>query len=401
MITYPYNQQIEQSCLCCALLNKDALKKVILDLDKDDFYVTKYGIIFKAILDIKITDYPALKEQCKKYDYDLTMIEYMELYEASTSSINVEYYIKQLKEYTVRRRIIKESQDAIQKAYIGDPSEIIHDLTNNLRLNNIQENVKPLTEIMGKEISKIQIQDGSFIKTGFLQLDMKLIGLFDELIILAARPSMGKTVLALNIAKNVSKEYPVYFFSLEQPDKDLIIRLLCSETNIEFKRLKISGKVDLLEMQKINEAYEKILKLKLFIYDQPVKASKIISICQKGNPRLIVTDYLQLIIPEDKKIQRHLQVQEITRSFKNYAKESRIPHILLCQLNRASEIRKDKRPILSDLRESGDIEQDADKIVFIHREFEAEKAIFIMAKNRNGECGTKDAIFNGQAMEFI
>lgn len=408
----PHDTETEAASLSCALLNNKALYELVTRLDSEDYYLDKHRIIFDALKSInnkKIkTDIMVLKTTLIENDtFDsIGGYQYLtEIFESSASSQNINYCIKRIKELSRRRRVISESMETIQKAYRGDDSEeIIHDLTSKLRdiEQDDDSNMIPISAVMGKDYSNLQVEDNEFLTTGIPQLDIKLCGIFKELFIIAARPSMGKTVLALNIAKHISKNHDVYFFSLEQPAEDLVIRLLCSETNIEFNRIKKTGKLDLMEQQKIIEAYERLYKLKLHIDDKPKKPSSIIRIAQRGNPRLMITDYLQLIIPEDKKIQRHLQVQEMTRSFKNFIKESGIPHILLCQLSRANEKRTDKRPILSDLRESGDIEQDGDKIMFIHRDnIDSDNAEFVIAKNRNGEVGIKDVNFDGQSMQFI
>jgi replicative DNA helicase len=405
----PHSIEVEQACLSCGLLSEKAVSRLREDVVVDDFYFDKHRIFCQCLFDLHdskvIPDPVTVKEWHKKNNYEFEDQDFLNLYQSSASSAGIDNYIIQLVEYSKQREILKASLNAMEDVYsMNNSADIVNNLSSKLKEidRSSGDNIIPLSTIMGKSLDQLQISEGSFLTTGIPQLDMKLIGMFEELIIIAARPSMGKTVLALNIAKHVAKTHDVFFFSLEQPAEDIAIRLLCSETNIEYKRLKIKGKLDLFELDQVRKAYERLYRLKLHIFDKPARSSKILNICRRGiKPALVVTDYLQLIIPEDKKLQRHLQVQDITRSFKNGTKELKVPHILLCQLNRASEIRKDKRPILSDLRESGDIEQDADKIIFIHRDFESDKAEFIIAKNRNGEVGIKDAIFDGKSMQFI
>ena len=405
----PYSTEIELSCLSCAMLSKSALLKLRENVVVDDFYFDKHRIYCQCLFDLNdnkiIIDPVAIKEWYRKHNFEFNDQDFSNIYQSSSSSAGIDNYIVQLIEYSKQRQILNVSMTAMEDVYsMGSSEEIVNNLSAKLKEidRDTDNNIIPLSTIMGKDINQLQISESSFLTTGLPQLDIKLIGLFEELIIIAARPSMGKTVLALNIAKHVAKTHDVFFFSLEQPAEDLAIRLLCSETGIEYKRLKIKGHLDMFELDHIKQAYERLYRLKFHIFDKPAKPSKILNICRRGiKPALIVTDYLQLIIPEDKKIQRHLQIQEITRSFKNGTKELKVPHILLCQLNRAAEVRKDKRPILSDLRESGDIEQDADKIIFIHRDLNSDKAELTIAKNRNGETGIKDAIFDGKSMQFI
>jgi replicative DNA helicase len=408
----PHSIEYEMASFACAFLGNKYLYELVTRLNIEDYYLDKHRIIFDVLKELnekKVNINLIIVKNTlieKKLFDKIGGYEYLtEVSESSSSSSNIDYCIKILKEFSRRRKIITENIESLEKAYRGDSSEeIIHDLTN--RLTDIDQDDEsqmiPLSAVMGKDYTHLQVNDKDYLITGIPQLDIKLNGIFKELFFIAARPSMGKTVLALNIAKHVAKKHDVFFFSLEQPSEDLAIRLLCSETNIEFNRLKKTGKLDLMEQQKVIEAYERLYKLKLHIDDKPKKPSSIIRIARRNKPRLMITDYLQLLIPEDRKLQRHLQVQEMTRSFKNFIKEYGIPHIVLCQLSRANEKRTDKRPILSDLRESGDIEQDGDKIVFIHRDnVDSEKTEFIIAKNRNGEVGIKDANFDGRSMQFI
>ena len=399
----PQNLDIEKACLSCALLNKDARQELFDRTAEEDFYYDKHRLFFKCIKEINSSEFNIIKDWYIINNLEITMEWYMEVYESATSSAEITRYINKLLEYSNKRKVIARNQDAIDRAYRGDASEeIIDDLTKKLKdIEYDDSTVKSLTDVMGSDLNEIQVEEGDYLTTGLMQLDVKMTGIFEELFIVAARPSMGKTALVLNIAQHIAENHDVDFYSLEQPAKDLVIRLLCAETNIEFKRLKIKGRIDLMESAKVQEAYDKIRKLKLHIDDQPKKPSQIIRATRQRKPRIIMTDYLQLLIPDDKSIQRHLQIQEMTRSFKNLLKETGIPHILLCQLSRANEKRVDKRPILSDLREGGDIEQDADGVLFIHREINAENAELILAKSRNGPTGVVDATFNGQSMQFF
>lgn len=410
----PQNIDIESACLSSALLSKTALLKLINEVQEDDFYLDKNRIIFQALLELSKSqevDLIILKDYLQKKD-QLDAIGgvscFTEIFNNANSG-NIEHYIQELIHYSKLRKIIHVSTESIDSAHgQEDPQEIISKISNQIKTINWERNksLQKLSEIMGDRFKDIQLNPDGYVATGIEPIDKEILGFLPgDLVILGARPSMGKTSLALNIANNLSAKDPVLFFSLEQSSVDIAIRLLCAETNISFNRIKIANRLDELEWESIQKAYEKIKKLNLYVFDRPARPSNIINMTKRimdyCKPKLIITDYLQLIIPEDRKLQRHLQIQEVTRSFKNFAKETGIPHLLLCQLNRAGENRKDRRPILSDLRESGDIEQDGDKILFIHREsLDNPLSDLIIAKYRNGKTGYVELDFNGRAMQF-
>lgn len=410
----PQNIEIESACLSSAILSKSALLKLISTAYSEDFYLDKHRIIFEALLALSkqsevdlivLKDYLQKTQQLDSIGGDAYFVE---LFNSARTS-NIDEYIKQLKHYSKLRQIIHKSSVAIEEAYSNEnPQDIITKISDGFKdINRDQsKDILKLSDIMGNCIKDIQLETGDCISTGIKPLDQEVLILPEDLIILAARPSMGKTSLALNIAQNISVNDPVLFFSLEQSAVDLSIRMLCAETNIAFKKIKLANMLDQFEIEALNKAYNKVKNLNLYIDDSPATSGEIVNNTKRFidivKPKIIITDYLQLIKPVDKKIQRHLQIQEITRSFKNCAKETGIPHVLLSQLNRAVEQRQNKRPMLSDLRESGDIEQDADKVIFIYAEDASDfQRELIIAKYRNGATGAIDLEFNGRSMQFL
>ncbi|MCU0822983.1 MAG: replicative DNA helicase [Spirochaetes bacterium] len=426
----PQDIEIESSCLASILLSKDAFLKVSEILSAEDFYLDNHRIIFESIIDLEKSNRPidliTLKQRLKdknlfdKIGGDPAIVE---LYRTASTSSNAEYYARRIKELSLRRSIINVSSNVIEKCFDAsrDTDELVDEIEHDIfkvTERRITRDFMSSEVVMQETMHDIRTmyeakKHVTGLATGFNDLDYILTGLHkDELIIIAGRPSMGKTSLALNIANNIalqSKE-TVLFFSLEMPAPQLGMRLLCIESLIDAQSVR-RGKISPDELKKLYQISEKIAASPIYIDDSPAInilqiRTKARRMAQKEKLGVIVVDYLQLIAGSQR-TDRHLQIAEITRSLKQIARELSVPVIALSQLSRAVESRTDQRPHLSDLRESGAIEQDADVVLFIFREErvnpDTEKkgmAEVIVAKQRNGPVGNIDLLFWEQHTKF-
>lgn len=431
-----YSQINEQAVLGALLIDNEKIEKVSF-LSVSDFYDLRNKKIFQAIKHLidnnPITEKPA--------DY-ITVAEYLinsgslkrediagytiELYQNTPSSENILRYAKSVKEYSLKRQAAALSNDLIKKAY--DSSENIKNalsVAENSLLNiiensdNTQNSVNSLKSMINPIIDEIQDRynnkkDITGLNTGFIDLNRFTLGLQSgDLIIIAGRPSMGKTTFAMNVAENAALNgAKVLFFSLEMSDKQLTYRIISSLGGISLSNLQ-TGKLNDTDFSNIGIATDKMQKIDLYIDDE---SHSLIDI-QRQSRRisringvdLIVIDYLQLMESgDDTEDNRNLELGVITRNLKRLAKELSVPIILISQLNRDLSKRADKRPILTDLRDSGSIEQDADLVLMLHRpeyydkENESIKgfAECIIAKNRNGETGDLPLVFQGEYCRF-
>lgn len=340
------------------------------------------------------------------------------------TGIHLAHYAKIIREKSALRKMLKIGQSIVEK------SQLLDDLSLEEKLSWMEEQVfnwrdprqqvnpilsgRLLYAALLDTINQAGLQDFPGLKTGFVDLDHLTLGLKPEnLIILAARPSMGKTTLALNIAAHVAKKEPILFFSLETPAKDLMLKVVCSERQLPLKELQ-QGKVNdaigsalmsfsndsLLENFNIEEPYH------LSLADLRSSIRRFIR--KQGRVGLVIVDYLQLMsIPGYSANQRVAEISEISRGLKSIAREFQVPVIALSQLNRELERRPDKRPMMADLRESGSIEQDADLIAFIYRDevynsdsMNRGAAEVIIAKNRHGQTGKVHLLFDGAHSQF-
>ena len=355
-------------------------------------------------------------------------VEYLlELSESVPTTSHSEHYLKRLNEKALLRRLIKESTEIIEKAY-GDVEnindfigEVEKDFLNVTRDRNAGEfqNVKSVIQKVTDRLVMLQKADGkiSGVKTGYYDLD-KLTSGFQkgDLIILAARPSVGKTAFALNVAYNVSykSDEAVAIFSLEMPAEQLIQRIICSAGSLKAESLR-SGSILKESSERYYAAADKVSKCNLYIDDTPgIRVGEIAAKCRRlkreQGLKMIVIDYLQLISgPANSRESRQQEVSDISRQLKMIARELEVPVLALSQLSRSVEKRDNKRPVLSDLRESGAIEQDADIVSFIHREDyqdpkkEAETqgaTDIIIAKHRNGALADIRLVFLKQFSKF-
>ena len=423
----PHSIEAEKAVLGCMLLNKEAISKAVQLLVKDSFYNTAHQIIFESIMElsnnqqtidsITIIDYLNKNDNLKKVgdSYYITG-----LIEEAPSSENVEYYAKIVKDKYILRTIITTAIDMSSEAYDqkNDPVEIldfaeqkVFELSQKAEKGKFKE-ISPILEQVLEQWSSKNNGDLFGTPSGFIDLDSKLSGFQkSDLIILAGRPSMGKTALALAIARNAAVEHKksIGFFSLEMSEKQIGERLLSSESRVNSHHVKTSQNKD---WTKLSSAADILSKSKIFIDDSAglnimelrAKARQLKS---ENNIDLLIVDYIQLLNAGTRSENRQQEISYISRSLKALAKELDIPILCLSQLSRAVENRTNHRPIMSDLRESGAIEQDADVVLFVYRQYvytEADEdkglAEIIIAKHRNGPTGTAKVTFIDEYARF-
>lgn len=432
--TPPHDIEAEESILSAIFINNDSLFDIIDILSYEDFYKGAHQKIFKAVIELANKEEPAdlvtianrLKE--KEELESIGGAAYLAaISDAAPIAVNAVHYAKIVKGKASLRQLITASSSIIENCLKdkGNFEDIIDSAANSIfqiSEKKSKSSFQTLGDLINLNIDKLEEQQGkdgglSGLSTGYVQFNNITSGLQkSDLIILAARPSMGKTAFALNIARNVSieEQKPVAVFSLEMSNEQLSMRLLTSEARIDSNRLR-TGFINQEDWQNATDAAGVLNDLPIFIDDTPnitameIKA-KARKLYQKHNELgLIIVDYLQLMKPPLQSERRDLEIAEISRSLKALAKELNVPILALSQLNRMLEQRSDKRPMLSDLRESGSLEQDADIVAFIYRDEiynkEADNpkkgtAEIIVAKNRNGATGTAFMHFLGQYTRF-
>lgn len=417
----PHSIEAEQAVVGAMLMDKDAITAASEMISGKDFYQTAYGAVFDSILELfnegKPVDLVTLKERLTEKDVppEIASLEFVrDLLESTSTSANARYYAEIVADKSVMRRLIKLNDEISNICYAGkEPLEAILETTEKsvfelLQRRNAGDYV-PIKDIVLNALERIERASKNKgavtgIPTGFIDLDYKLSGLQpSDLVLIAARPSMGKTAFVLNIAQYVAfkKEKGVAVFSLEMSKEQLVNRLFSLESQVDSQAIR-TGNLKDSDWEKLIEGAGIIGKSKLIIDDTPgISVSELRSKCRKykleHDIQLIIIDYLQLMTgsvgkrPES----RQQEISEISRSLKALARELNVPVVALSQLSRAVESRPDKRPMLSDLRESGAIEQDADVVMFIYRDEYYNKdseykkqAEIIIAKQRNGPVGT-------------
>lgn len=428
----PHSIEAEQSVIGSMILDRDAILVASEILTSDDFYQKQYGIIFDAMVELcnegKPVDLITLQNRLKEKDLppDISSMEYVrDLISAVPTSANVKYYAKIVSEKAMLRRLIKVNEEVANSCYLEKEStEVILEeaekkLFNILQKTNGGEFV-PIQQVVLNAINNIEKASklkGSVtgIPTGFVDLDYKTSGMHaSDLVLIAARPSMGKTAFVLNIAQYMAfrKDVTVAIFSLEMSKEQLVNRLFSLESRVDAQALR-TGNLSDADWEKLIEGAGTIGNSELIIDDTPgISISEMRSKCRKykleHDLKLIIIDYLQLMSGSGKSTDsRQQEISDISRSLKALARELSVPVIALSQLSRAVEQRPDHRPMLSDLRESGAIEQDADVVMFIYRDdyynHDSEmKGIseIIIAKQRNGPIGTVNLVWLPQYTKF-
>nr|WP_164501969.1 replicative DNA helicase [Ligilactobacillus salivarius] len=388
----PQNIEAEQAVLGAIFLNTDALADAMEYVEPDDFYRRAHQILFQVMVDLNndgeaidvltVQNYLTTNNQLD----DVGGVAYIaELATSVPTAANAGYYAKIVEEKSMLRRLISTATNIITQANNGDddvPSLLdsaerqIMDVSERRNRSGFREIKDVLNETLS-DIDRLsqQSEDITGLPTGYREFDKMTAGLQpDNLIILAARPAVGKTAFALNIAQNVatSTDTSVAIFSLEMSAESLVNRMLCAEGSINANHLR-TGQLDEGEWQNLIVAMGALSNTSIFIDDTPgIKMAEIRAKCrrlakEKGNLGLVVIDYLQLIEGSNKE-SRQQEVSEISRQLKKLAKELSVPILALSQLSRGVEQRQDKRPVLSDIRESGSIEQDADIVAFLYRD---------------------------------
>ena len=417
----PHSIEAEQAVLGAMLMNKDAVMVASEIITGEDFYQTAYGIIFDSVVDLfkagKPADLITLQEKLKEKNVppEISSMEFVkDLLEGTQTSANVKYYAEIVRDKAILRRLIRINEDIANTCYLeNQPLDEILEKTQKevfelVEHGNSEEYV-PIRQVVLNALDVIERASKTKgnvtgIPTGFIDLDYKLSGLQrSDLVLIAARPSMGKTAFVLNIAQHVAfrQNLAVAIFSLEMSKEQLVNRLFSLESHVDAQILR-TGNLSDTDWEKLIEGAGTIGNSRMIIDDKSgISISEMRSKCRKYKLEigldLIIIDYLQLMSGSGgrKNESRQQEISEISRSLKGLARELNVPVIALSQLSRAVEQRTDKRPMLSDLRESGAIEQDADVCMFIYRDDyynpdteDKNIAEIIIAKQRNGPIGT-------------
>ncbi|MBQ0098753.1 MAG: replicative DNA helicase [Oscillospiraceae bacterium] len=432
----PYSPAAEQAVLGAVLMDADAISRIYEILPTSEyFYVSTHKLIYETMIKMftqgKVVDYVTILETLKmdkSFDEATGKTYLISLAESCPSISNIEEYAKIVREKYEIRMLISASRDTIEDASDGEVApEILIDSAEqriyDIRKGRSIQGLQRLSEVLLQTFDRLDLlnkADESVkpIPTGIGDLDRVITGLNrSDLILLAARPGMGKTSFALNIAKYVSctVKKTVAFFSLEMTKEQLASRLLASEALVSGTKLR-TGKLNDEEWRRISEAGDILSKANLYLDDTPgITVSEMkAKLRRHKDVDLVIIDYLQLMSNGGRRSDNRVQeISEITRNMKILAKEINVPVICLSQLSRASEQRSDHIPQLSDLRDSGSIEQDADIVLFLYREnyygnndpavqnaTDIDKAICKVAKNRHGETRQIDLHWQGEFMRF-
>ena len=431
MRSLPQSVEAEQSVIGSMIIDKTAIAKVLEGLEEEDFYRDGHKVIYKTILemfrnDIAI-DLLTLLEYLKSTDMleragGVTYIT--ELSSSVPTTANLSAYIKIVSDKSTLRKLIKASTAIIEESYnnqsqVENVIDVAEKKIFNIAEKRTSKDFEPLSDVLERgfaQIEKLFNNKGETtgVSSGFTDLDAKTSGFQSgDMILIAARPSMGKTTFALNIAEHAAlrDHRSVVIFSLEMSKEQLAYKLLCSEANVDMLKLR-KGTLEDKDWENIAMAAGPLSKAKIYIDDSAgVTVMEMRSKCRRLKIEygidLIVIDYLQLMSGGSGSDNRQQEVSEISRSIKALAKEMECPVIALSQLSRAPEQRADHRPMLSDLRESGSIEQDADIVMFLYRDEYYNKETedknigeCIIAKQRNGPVGTAKLAWLGQFSKF-
>ena len=429
----PHSEEAEKSVLGSMLMDRDAIVEAEDILVKEDFYQRQYGILFEAMVELyqegKPVDLITLQDKLKEKDVPeaLSSLDFFrELVDIVPTSTNVRQYAQIVHDKATLRSLIKVTEDIGNACYLGkEETPAILEKTEKeifglLQNRNRMSDFVPIQDIVLNSLNAIEDAAKTRgrvtgIATGFTELDYKLTGLHPaELILVAARPAMGKTAFVLNIAQYAAfkDNHAIAMFSLEMSKEQLVTRLMASESMVDSQQIR-TGDLRDSDWEKLLEGAALIGNSRLIIDDTASSLAEIRSKCRKYKQtydiEMVVIDYLQLMSGSNtrRNESRQQEISEISRALKVLARELNIPIIALSQLSRAVEARQDHRPMLSDLRESGAIEQDADVVMFLYRDEyynpDTEKkniAEVIVAKQRNGATGSIELVWLGQYTKF-
>ena len=432
----PYSIEAEESLLGNIMLYPDALRQCAdAGVSSDDFYLEKhrsiYSIMFSMYENKEKVDTVSLSSKLKDFGiFDkVGGLDYlMQLANATISANNTGEYISIIRNKSLARKVIKVGEEISNDAYdlsvsVDEMLENVERKVTEVTRSKTNADFKTGVEVFESAVKHIEaIQEAGTditgVKTGYNDLDSKTAGFQKgDLIILAARPSMGKTALALNMAINAASVTPgsVAIFSLEMPSEQVAIRMMAAASEVSIHKLR-TGTLNDEEWSKINEAVQKLKTYNIFVDDTPgIKVSEMYAKARKlakdEGLALIIVDYIQLIQATGKSDSRQQEVSEISRRLKAMARELNVPVIALSQLSRSVESRQDKRPVLSDLRESGALEQDADLVLFLYRDayYNREEDLdntredveLLLSKHRNGPTGKVVLAFEKDDNKFF
>ncbi|HBA68621.1 MAG TPA: replicative DNA helicase [Lachnospiraceae bacterium] len=427
----PHSIEAEQSVIGAMIMDQDAIVSASEIVTEEDFYSRQCGTLFAAMVELndegKPVDMVTLQDRLREKDVppEVSSLEYIrDLLNAVPTSANIKHYANIVAEKSMLRRLIKLNEEIANTCYVGKESlEVILEDTEKRVFNLVQkrnsEDFVPIRQVVMNamdQIEKASKNKGNVtgIATGFIDLDYRTAGMQpSDLVLIAARPSMGKTAFVLNIAQHVAFKLnqAVAIFSLEMSKEQLVNRLFSLESKVDAQKLR-TGSLSDSEWEKLIESAGVIGKSNLIIDDTPgITIGEMRSKCRKykleHDLKMVIIDYLQLMSGSGKNDSRQQEISDISRSLKALARELGVPVLALSQLSRAVEQRPDHRPMLSDLRESGAIEQDADVVMFIYRDDYYNKdtdrkgiAEIIIAKQRNGPIGTIELVWLPEYTKF-
>lgn len=428
----PQSIEAEEAVLGAVLVNPLSLGRIVETLKPESFYKPAHRTIYETCLELFKKNDPIDIVTVSQFLMDKGELENVggrsyinDLALNVVTTANIEYYAKIIREKEIKRALINAGSEIVNTAYESEDTDIVLDNAQKMIFNiAASKDTTDLVCIQDLVVSSYEMIEKRFnnkdelvgVTTGFYDLDNITSGLHkSDLIILAARPAMGKTAFALNLAQNVALKgkKAVAIFSLEMPKQQLVSRMLCAEAEVDSQRVK-TGNLQPKDWEKLVEGMTRLSEAKIYIDDAAgatatdVKAKCRRLMMEEKELGLIVIDYLQLMEGGGNPNDRNQQISQISRSLKGLAKELDVPIIALSQLSRAVESRPDKRPMMSDLRESGAIEQDADIIMFIYRDEyynrddveNKGKAEVIIAKHRNGSVGTVELLFQSNITKF-
>ncbi|MCD7739791.1 MAG: replicative DNA helicase [Candidatus Gastranaerophilales bacterium] len=428
----PQSVEAEEAVLGAILVNPISLGRIIEFLKPESFYKPSHKLIYETMLElfkknepidiVTVSEYLRNEEKLENvggraYINDLAL--------NVVTTANIEFYARIIQEKEIKRALINAGSEIVSMSYENEATDIVLDNAQKLIFNIASQkdtsDLIPIQELVVASYEQIEERynnksDLIGVTTGFYDLNALTSGLQkSDLIILAARPSMGKTALALNIAQNLAMQEKkgVALFSLEMSKQQLVKRMLCSEAEVDTQRIT-SGNMQPKDWEKLVDAMTRLSDARIYIDDTSsitvtdIKAKCRRLMLEEKDLGLIVIDYLQLMEGGGNPNDRNQQISQISRSLKGLARELDVPIIALSQLSRGVESRTDKRPMLSDLRDSGAIEQDADIVMFIYRDEyynkdnneNKGKAEVIIAKHRNGPVGTVELLFQSNITKF-
>lgn len=429
----PYNQEAEQGVLGAVFLEPGALSYVIENLNEDDFFEMRNKYMFRALQTMYDKRVPVDVTTMSNTLKELELLEkvgganyVVELVDKVYAIANIEAYVDIVRKFTLLRSLVGMAQSVMEHGRNEniDANDLLEEVEQQvLKIGSMQNNAAyhDIRTVVNESLEYIETlrkndKHVTGLTTGFHDLDKMTAGLHgSELIIVGARPSMGKTAFALNLSSNVARENEkatVAIFSLEMSAQQLVMRLLSSESRINSERLR-SGNLNSEEFNRLTIGANKLASMNILIDDSPgITIGEIRSKCRRMKQEhgldMVMIDYLQLIHANIKVGNRQEEVSFISRNLKALARELDVPVIALSQLSRAVESRPDKRPMMSDIRESGSIEQDADIVAFLYREDYYDKETdnkdtieIIIGKQRNGPVGTVSLVFKKDFNAFL